>query len=185
MERVQRSLRDVLRLIGEIQLLRDLHERERTALAETAEIVRCPGGTVLYEPGQVGTHLYIILQGRLEIRCQVGPGIFHSVRELSDGGLAGIDAALGGGDYHMQARALDKTAALRFRTDALRQLIENGNPAGIKFFVALSDALGEQIRGSTIDAVRMLAKSSKQMSAAAKKRNGEYDDDDMKRILGG
>jgi len=181
MERVQRSVRDVLRLIAEVPLLADLHERERAVLAEIAEIVRCPGGTVLYEPGQMGTHLYIILQGQVEIRSQVGPGIYHAVRRLEDGDVAGIDAALGGGEYHMQARALDKTAALRFRTDTLRKFIEAGKPAGIKLFVALSDELGMQIRSSTMDVVRMLAKSAAKM---AKKRDGEYDADDMKRILG-
>ena len=185
MERVPRGVRDVLRLITEVPLLVDLHERERAVLAEIAEIVRCPGGTVLYEPGQSGSHLYVILQGRVEIRCQVGPGIYHTVRYLDDGDVAGIDAALGGGQYDMQARATDKTAALRFRTDTVRKLIEAGQPAGIKLFVALSDQLGQQIRQSTSDVVRMLAKTTMQLAAKAKKRDGEYDASDMKRILGG
>lgn len=184
MERVQRSPRDVLRLMEDVPSLQSLHDHERTDLAEVAEIVRCPGGTALYEPGDAGTHLYLILQGRLEIRCKVGPGIYHTVRHLEDGAIAGIDAVLGGGEYHMQARTLDKTAALRFRTDVIRKLIEAGKPAGIKLFVSLSDALGGQIRSATEDVVRMLAKTSMRMAANAIKRDGEYDDGDMKRILG-
>lgn len=185
MERVQRSMRDVLRLLGDVPMLRDLHERERGVLAEIAEIVRCPGGTVLYEPGQAGTHLYIILQGRVEIRARVGPGIFHGVRVLEDGEAAGLDAALGGNDYHMQARSLEKTAALRFRTDALRTLIEAGRPAGVKLFGVLSNELGVQIRNSTVEVVRLLAKTSMRMTANANKREGEYSDADLSKILGG
>ena len=185
MERVQRGVRDILRLISEIPLLRDLHERERSVLAEVVEIVRCPGGTVLYQQDQFGSHLYILLQGRVEIRSQVGPGIFHSMRDLGDGDVAGLDAALSGGDYHTQARALDKTAALRIRTDTLRKFVEAGQPAGIKLFVALTEQLGQQIRAATDDVVRILEKSAKIMAANVKKRDGEYDDDDMRRILGG
>lgn len=185
MERVQRGTRDVLRLITDVPMLQDLHDRERAVLAEVVEIVRCPGGTVLYEQGQFGSHLYILLQGRVELRSQVGPGIYHSLAVLTDGDVVGLDAALSGGDYHTQARAQDKTAALRVRTDTLRKFIEAGRPAGIKLFVALSDRLGQQIRAATDDVVRILEKSAKIMAANVKKRDGEYDDDDMRRILGG
>jgi len=180
LEVLHRSQREMLKLIDDVELFSELHSREREAIAEMADIVRCPGGTVVYETGDEGKWLYVILQGEMELRTRVGPGMHHTFRTIGAGTCAGLDAVLSRTDYHMQCVARDKTAALRFRGEDIQRQAERGVPAAVKLFSALSSLLGADIRTATMDVVHMLEKTSVMPS----KSDTVIDDKKMASILG-
>ncbi len=150
----------MLQLISDVDLFDELHPAEREAIVKMADIVRCPGGTVVYETGDEGCWLYVILQGQMELRTRIGPGMYHTFRIIGPGRCAGLDAVLSRTDYHMQCVARDKTAALRFRSDEFLRQVKRGVPAAVKVFSALSSLLGLDIRSATMDVVQMLEKTS-------------------------
>ncbi len=160
MERLQRLPRDVLKLMEPISLFDELNLRERSMLSEVAEVVRCIGGTKVFDAGDEGKYLYCVLQGRLDLRTGVATGLTHSVREIPAGRLAGLDAVLTQQPYHMMCMALENTAALRFHTHQLHQLLAAGTPAAIKLFAALRTELGNDIRTATLQVVKLLDATS-------------------------
>ncbi len=89
LEVMHRSQREMLKLIEDVELFAELHTREKEAVAEMADIVRCPGGTVVYETGDEGRWLYVILQGEMVLRTRIGPGMHHTFRMIGPGGCAG------------------------------------------------------------------------------------------------
>lgn len=160
MERVNRSGRQLLRVMEEMPMFKMMHERERAELGEIAEIVRCPGGTVIYEDKEEGSFVYFIIQGSVELRRRVGPGMAHTVRDFKDEGVIGLNVALGASEYSLQAYARDKTAALRFKQTDLARILTDGKPAAVKLFTAMGLELGRQIRAATNEVVYMLEKTS-------------------------
>ena len=160
MERLRKPPREVLKLMEPIPLFEELNVRERTVLSEMAEVVRCSGGTKVFEGGDDGLYLYCVLKGRLELRTASAPGLTLAVREIPEGRLAGLDAVLTQAPYHMSCVALENTAAMRFHTSQLHQLLQAGTPAAIKLFVAMRLELGTDLRAATLQVTRLLESSS-------------------------
>lgn len=165
MERLARQPREVVKLLEPIALFDEMNLRERSMMAEVAEVVRCSGGTRLYDAGDEGRFLYCVLQGRLELRTTIGTGLTHGVREVPAGRLAGLDAVLTQQPYHLACVALENTAALRFHTAQLHQLLAIGTPAAIKLFAAMRSELGSDIRSATLQVVKLLEATSVRASA--------------------
>ena len=165
-ERVRKAPRDIVALMGPIGLFEELSPRERAVVSEIAEVVRCLGRTKVFEAGDEGKYLYCVLQGRLELRTVTGPGMTHAVREIPAGRMAGLDAVLTQAPYHMTCIALENTAALRFHTAQLHQLLGLGTPAAIKLFVAMRTELGADIRAATMQVVNLLEQTSARGSSA-------------------
>ena len=160
MEKVARSGRQLLRVMEDMPLFKMMHERERAELGEIADIVRCPGGTIIYEDREEGEYVYFIIQGSVELRTRIGPGMAHTVRDFKDEGIVGLNVALGAPEYHLQCYARDKTAALRFKRSDIMRVLKAGKPSAIKLFTAMGLELGRQLRSATNEVVYMLEKTS-------------------------
>ena len=160
MDRMRKLPREVLKYMEPIPVFQDMSTRERAIFSEMGEVARCAGGTKVFEGGEEGKYLLIVLQGRLELRTPTGAGMSHAVREMTLGQVVGVDAVLLQAPYHMTCVALENTAALRFQTVHLHRMIEQGLPAGIKFFVALRAELAAEIRAATLEVARLLEQTS-------------------------
>ena len=162
MEVLDKPQRDILALMDEVQLFADLNLRERVALAEIAEVVRCPGGdTIVFEPGEEGRFLYCVIKGRLEVRATIGTGLTHTVREVGPGHTAAIDVVLTQTPHHMTCYAVETMAGLRFHAAKLHQLLSIGTPAAIKLFAAMRAELGADMRDVTLHVVKLLSEASR------------------------
>lgn len=156
MQRLPRTPRDMLQLFETVDVFQETNLRERATLAEIAEVVRCAGGTKVFEAGEEGRYLYCVLQGRLELRAAAGPGTTHHVRGIPAGRLAGLDAVLTQQPYHLACFAVENTAALRFQTTQLHQMLAMGTPAAVKLFSAMRTELGSAIRDATMQVAKLL-----------------------------
>ncbi|HQE16973.1 MAG TPA: cyclic nucleotide-binding domain-containing protein [Aggregatilineales bacterium] len=59
------------RELSQISLFRDLSEEHQAAIARLAREVTCSEGDVLFREGDVGTQLYILLEGRVSIQVKL------------------------------------------------------------------------------------------------------------------
>ncbi len=159
-EIIQRPVREVIRMMDGLHVFEELHGREREVIGGLAEVFRCPGGMVVFEPGDDGQWLYVVVQGRLQLRTRTGPGMHHAFREIEVGGCAGLSATMSQLDYHMKCVALEKTAGLRFRGEDLHDLASDGQTAGVKLYAGLCQELGKEIREATLEVVNMLERTS-------------------------
>jgi CRP-like cAMP-binding protein len=160
MQRIRKLAREVQKLIEPLPLFAGLNVREQALFAEIAEVVRCAGGVKVFDGGEEGRYLYIVVQGRLELKTPTGAGLFYGVREIVAGRPAGIDAVLMRAPYHMTCVALEPTAALRFQTAHLHKMLDNAVPAAIKLFTALRAEMGDDIRAATLEVVQLLEQTS-------------------------
>ncbi|MEY3011724.1 MAG: hypothetical protein RIT45_459 [Pseudomonadota bacterium] len=160
MDRLERGPRDVARLMADVPIFSDLEPRECEALAEITHIARCHGGTQLWAAGDHAMHVVFVLQGRLEMRQRIGPGVEHVVRVFGEHDIAGLEAALGSETYHLTAFASERSAVLRIPVMELRQVLAVGKPAAVKLYSGLAQQLGQQLRDATLEVVHLLERAS-------------------------
>ena len=159
-ERMDRPTRDIVRLMADIPVFTDLSERERTVIAEMAHVARCHGGTALWGSGERAHWLLMVVQGRIEMRANLLPGVEHQVRVHLPGDVLGIEALFGSETYSLGAFASERTAVLRIPIVELRQFLEVGRPAAIKVYVAIVAALGMQVLDATMEVAKLLERTS-------------------------
>lgn len=180
MERLQRPARDVARLMGDIPLFSALNARDRDIIAEFTHISRCHGGTPIWTAGDPGLWLLVMLEGRVEMRSRIGPGVEHMVRAHVKGDVVGLEAGLGAETYHLAAFATERSAVLRIAVHELRQVLAVGKPAAVKLFMSLGNALGDRLRAATIEVTDLLERGSVMPAL------GEaVSSDDLSKLLGG
>lgn len=183
---VDRSPRERLGYMEGVAPLESMHVRERAALAEVAEIVRCHGGAVIYEGGDEGKFLYLIIQGGVHLRVSLGQNRWHVAHHLGPGAFIGLDAALTGSPYHLQAIATERTAAFRIKRDTIYAQLREGRPAMAKLYVKMGDALGELIRESTWQVLEMLgAPQGGEVGAPRGSFNAAFSSQELRRVMTG
>ncbi len=160
MDRMERAPRDVARLMADVPIFAGLESRECEALAEITHIARCHGGTQIWAAGDHAMHVVFVLQGRLEMRQRIGPGVEHIVRVFGQHDIAGLEAALGSETYHLTAFASERSAVLRIPVAELRQVLAVGKPAAVKLYSGLALQLGQQLRDATLEVVQLLERAS-------------------------
>ena len=86
---------DVMALLSQVDLFSNLHESHRSYLAKCTGTTRYQAGDVIIRQGDEGTHLSIIVSGRVEVRRErpgrdtlvldeLGPGQFFGEMALLD-----------------------------------------------------------------------------------------------------
>lgn len=159
-ERMDRPARDIVRLMADIPVFADLNDRERTVIAEMTHVARCHGGTEIWRDGDRAHWLLMVVQGRIEMRASLLPGVEHQVRAHPPGDVLGTEALFGAEAYNLGAFASERTAVLRIPIVDLRRLLEVGRPAAIKLYVAIIGALGSQVRDATVEVANLLERTS-------------------------
>jgi CRP-like cAMP-binding protein len=178
MERLPRPPRDIARLMADIEAFGELNTRDREVLADISHIARCHGGTAVWTAGDPAMWMMVIVEGRIEMRARIGPGVEHMVRSHVKGDIVGVEAGLGAETYHLNAFASERTAVLRVSCADLRQVIGVGKPAAVKLFASLSVALGDQLRAATLEVVDLLERSSIMPS-----RGDTVGEDDLSKLI--
>jgi len=102
----------------------------------------------------------MVVQGRIEMRASILPGVEHQVRAHVSGEVLGIEALFGAETYSLGAFASERTAVLRIPIADLRRFLEIGRPAAIKLYVAIVGALGAQVRDATMEVATLLERTS-------------------------
>ena len=102
-------------------------------------------GEIIFDEGEEGQALYLVMSGRVTISRQVGAGR-ELVAELSSGSFFGDMALLDNSPRNAQTRALDNCeVAVFFRADFMG-LMETDAVIGYKISLALARHIGARLR---------------------------------------
>lgn len=114
------SLSDRVRLLQVMRFFAGAHEAALPVVAAALEPIRLEAGQVLFQKGDVGDSLYVIVEGR--VRIHDGELTFN---ELGLGDVVGEMAVLDEAPRSASVTALEVTELLRLRQETLYNLIEN------------------------------------------------------------
>ncbi len=127
-----------LGFLGSLQLFRDLSPAELAAIAQLADDLEFSDGHVIAHEGEIGTDLYVVTEGSVEVRKQ---GQF--VAQLGVGEVVGEMSV-----FDQQPRSADivvrgSSRLLRIRGDALVALLDSDGRLAHSFIRVLTRRLRE------------------------------------------
>lgn len=112
--------------LSELDLFRDLSDRERTEMARMTTLTNMPKGRVFYRPEDVGEVIFLLRQGRVQLYRISPEGKKLVIATLGPGALFGEMALLGQQMHNAFAEALeDCQITLMSRADLERLTLNN------------------------------------------------------------
>lgn len=135
--------REVLRGLTACSLFAELTSECLTILARSARIQSCPKGAVLFERGDVGEELYVILAGEVEffVRATDAPERVETVEVYGAGRAFGELALLGAGRRTLGARARSDLRLCLLQRSDLLTVLEKEPHVGIALLQTLARRL--------------------------------------------
>jgi predicted acylesterase/phospholipase RssA/CRP-like cAMP-binding protein len=123
----------LLATLAQFEWLQNLDPDALIALAGALVSQELAPGATLFRAGEVGSSLYLVVSGRLNVLLESEPGIRRSIAEAGAGGCVGEMAVLTGGRRTASVEALEPTRVLELtraqfqqavlRTPAIREVL--------------------------------------------------------------
>jgi CRP-like cAMP-binding protein len=126
------SMEDKPGYLSDVDLFRDLSERDRSELERMTTITNVPRGRVFYQPEDVSEVLFLIKQGRVQLYRISPEGKKLVIATLGPGTLFGEMALLGQQMHSAFAEAMDDSMILVMSRADLERLILNKPILGLR-----------------------------------------------------
>lgn len=151
-------IRIVAAKIAPLAIFADLAPVVRDSICAQLEWISLPGGWTLFEEGEPGDAMFIVLSGRLGVIANTAENGSHVIAQIGAGETVGEMAMLSGEVRSARVEALRDTELLRMPQRAFDQLIDS-SPAAMRFMNGLlvSRLRHTSRRPASDDAPRALA----------------------------
>jgi uncharacterized membrane protein len=137
---------DKAEILGTVPMFALLDEQERAALAERLDLVEAPKGTVLFDYGDPGASMYIVLQGEVEIFFKNATGERILLETAHDGHFFGEVSLLDGGARTACALVIEDLRALVVDRGDLDEFLRLRPAAAMDLLTATGKRLRETSR---------------------------------------
>jgi CRP/FNR family transcriptional regulator, cyclic AMP receptor protein len=125
-------MEDKVGYLSDVELFRDLSDRDRTDLERMTTITNVPRGRVFYQPEDVSEVLFLIKQGKVQLYRISPEGKKLVIATLGAGTLFGEMALLGQQMHNAFAEAMDDSVILVMSRADLERLILNKPILGLR-----------------------------------------------------
>lgn len=125
-------MEEKLGYLSDVDLFRDLSDRDMTELDRMTTITNVPRGRVFYQPEDIGEVLFLIKQGQVQLYRISPEGKKLVIATLGPGTLFGEMALLGQQMHNAFAEALDDCLILVMSRADLERLILNKPIVGVR-----------------------------------------------------
>jgi len=117
-------LADIEDIIRSSHLFKSLGEEGRTELIESGYVVSYDEGQFLLEQGQVGSTMFLIMQGSVSIETDRGAGNSIHLAELGRGACIGEVSVLTGSPRTATVKALSSVKVVAFEKHRVQRVID-------------------------------------------------------------
>lgn len=111
---------------------------------------------VIFEQNGRAEKLYILAEGKVEIRFKPHDGEVLTVTEIEEGGVFGWSAALGRETYTSCAISVMESAAFSVLGAELRRLCEENPDTGVVILERLAEVIAQRLQKTHAHVVEML-----------------------------
>ena len=131
----------MLEALESIPLFRKLEDDTLRMLAPLFESFSCPAGSTIFEQGDPADHIYLILEGTVEVHYKPYDGPAIMITTLSKGSIFGWSAAIGNASYTSGAVCKDACTAIRMKGRDLHHFYNQEPETGYIVLELLADAV--------------------------------------------
>lgn len=150
------------------QLLQHFSEQELEELTHMGTILPLAAGETLFAEGASDAHLYLVLEGEVEIRKAYGSnGDVHTLTALGPGELLGEMAWVLERPRKVTARARTELLIFKLNGSLLREQHSQGSKAAIKLVYLMLGALSRKLTHMNDELLKVLDRKSPPSELAA------------------
>jgi len=124
-------------------------------LAAYGQAMRVPKAEVIFEPGDVADGVYIVRSGQVHILLLDDRGVSVWSRNVAQGAILGLPAAVGKYQHCVQAIAVESTEMVYLSADTLLALIRDTPTLGAQVLAVISEELGDLRKKASMLNVRI------------------------------
>ena len=117
-------LADIEDIIESSHLFKSLGDEGRRELIESGYVVSYDAGQLMLEQGQVGSTMYLIMQGSVSIETDRGAGSSIHLAELGRGACIGEVSVLTGSPRTASVKAIDAVKVVAFEKHRVQRVID-------------------------------------------------------------
>jgi predicted acylesterase/phospholipase RssA/CRP-like cAMP-binding protein len=139
---------DLAARLASVELLQDLDEPSRRALACELEVVRLAAGDAVVRQGEDADSFFVILDGRLSVALDHAARQEQRLAELGAGEIVGEVALIAGGKRSATVRALEPSTLGRLSAAGLERLLTRHPALGSR----LADLVSRRLRQAQLAA---------------------------------
>ncbi len=132
-------------MIKNFSCFHDLSEDQLQSIAEISNSVCYSPGHVLFEEGEQGKYLYLLIDGDVEVFFKADETGFNKVDTISSEEMAGCSAMVPPYTYTATEKTLSEVEVLEIDINELRDLIEKDPGLGIKLQQYMIQTLNDRI----------------------------------------
>jgi len=125
-------MEDKVGYLSDVELFRDLSDRDRTELERMTTITNVPRGRVFYQPEDVSEVLFLVKQGQVQLYRISPEGKKLVIAALGTGAIFGEMALLGQQMHNAFAEAMEDSVILVMSRADLERLILNKPILGLR-----------------------------------------------------
>jgi toluene monooxygenase system ferredoxin subunit len=149
---------EIMQLLRDLPLFKGLAPNDLSLLADLFQVESYPVGAVIFGQGDAANNLFVLLNGKVDIRFKPHDGEVLTVTVIERGGVFGWSSALGRQVYTSCAACIEDSEVLRIEGSQLRQLIETHPQTGIVILDRLAAVIAERL-SNTHATVKTLLKA--------------------------
>lgn len=139
-----------------VRLFHNLSHDQVQQLLDAAEEVNYKEGQVVFEEGEKGRALYVVIEGSVRIALAAPATADTELMTLGPQGVFGESSFFHRSLHHARAVCLSPVRLIRLRRPKYRELLEGGSLAAYKLAANAADLLGERLQETNEWIERML-----------------------------
>lgn len=139
---------EIKQYLHTLPLFTGLDPHDLDLLADLLRLESYPAGATIFGQGDRASRLYVLLNGKVEIRFKPHDGETLTVTVIDDGGVFGWSAALGRKEYTSCAVCVEDSQVLHTEGSHLRELIEKHPNTGVVILDRLAAVIAERLRNT-------------------------------------
>jgi CRP/FNR family cyclic AMP-dependent transcriptional regulator len=132
-------------LLGRSRVLRDLNERELAEVAKLATLWTRPAGQRVIREGSEAAGLYLLLEGRVQVRMTSRDGHEVVIDELGPGDLFGWSSVLDRSSFKSAIWTLEECSLAVIDGKQMRALFEANNHIGYRVVREIAEIIASRL----------------------------------------
>ena len=117
--------------LEQFPMFNDLNDAQRVNIAQLCEAECFYTGYNLFEDGEPGTKVYLLVKGKVEVLFAIGEGGLVSVDQIGKGSVIGCSALVAPYTYTSTTRSRSEIEILAVDAVGLRKLIDEDPAMGV------------------------------------------------------
>lgn len=145
------------REIAPIFIFQGLNNDQMELLAPLVSTCTFAPDTVIFKQGDHASHLFLVIQGQVEIRFKPYDGPPLTVSRMRSGDVFGWSSTLGRDVYTSSAVSVTESKAYCINSQELHDLCEQHPDAGVVILEKLASAIAERLEATHTEIMNILS----------------------------